>query len=292
MKNFEGVFTALITPFKSDQIDLDSYRALVQKQLDAGIHGLVVNGTTAESPNLSKEEVLQLFTATKEIVGDKIPIVLGSGSNSTHKTIQMTQWAQEIGADAALVVVPYYNKPSQEGLFQHFSSIAKSVDLPIILYNVPGRTIVRMEIETQKKLASLPNVIAVKDATGDLEFGQSSIEQMPEGFIVTSGDDDSFLGLTLMGGKGVTSVISNIFPKEMVELYDRAVRGDASVLEDFKKYSEFLKYLYCEPNPVPAKMAAHLQGIISTAEMRLPLVRMTVANTQKLRNTLENLGAL
>lgn len=283
MKDFSGVFTALITPFKKGEIDWASFKKLLKFQMDGGVNGFVVSGTTAESPTLTSEEKKKLFEFVKGETGGRVPIVMGTGSNSTADTIVSTQAAAAWGADAALVVVPYYNKPPQRGLFAHFQKVAECSKLPVILYNVPGRTITKLELETIAELSRLPNVIGIKEATGDLEFGQAVSRACGPDFMLTSGDDGTFLDLIPRGSKGVISVASHIMPKEFSNWCARARKGDVVPSQEFSKYEELNNYLYVEANPIPIKMAAHLMGLIESPELRLPLAQLAEPYTNELR---------
>lgn len=292
MKDFSGVFTALVTPFKQGEIDWTSLKRLIRQQLDAGINGFVICGTTGESPTLSESEKLSLFDFVKSEVSGQVPLVMGTGTNSTSDSIRATQAAAAHGADAALVVVPYYNKPPQRGLFQHYQKISECSDLPVILYNVPGRTITRLELQTIVELSRLPNIIGIKEATGDIEFGASVVREAADGFLVTSGDDGTYLDLIAVGGKGVISVASHILPKQFVDWCARARRGDPSARLEFAQIADLNSYLYVESNPIPIKMALHLMGIIESPELRLPLVQLSEPYAAELRKKMEKAGLL
>lgn len=292
MKDFSGVFTALVTPFKQGEIDWTSLKRLIRHQLDAGINGFVICGTTGESPTLSESEKLSLFDFVKSEVSGQVPLVMGTGTNSTSDSIRATQSAAAQGADAALVVVPYYNKPPQRGLFQHYQKISECSDLPVILYNVPGRTITRLELQTIVELSHLPNIIGIKEATGDIEFGARVVRETAVGFLVTSGDDGTFLDLIAVGGQGVISVASHILPKQFVDWCARARRGDPSARLEFAEIADLNSYLYVESNPIPIKMALHLMGIIESPELRLPLVQLSEPYTAELKKKLEKAGLL
>ncbi len=291
MKDFSGVFTALITPFKNGAIDWVSLKRLLRAQLEGGVDGLVICGTTAESPTLSDSEKAELFKFVKAEVAGGVPLVMGTGSNCTHATVKATQTAFEWGADAALVVVPYYNKPPQRGLFQHYQKVAECSALPVILYNVPSRTITKLELETIEELSRLPNVIGIKEATGDLEFGRRIVERCDD-FLLTSGDDGTFLDLIGVGARGVISVASNILPKQFSDWCGRARKGDSSVLESFQKFNELNSYLYVEANPIPVKMAAFLLGLIDSPELRLPLVTLSEPYKAELKVKMQKAGLL
>lgn len=292
MKDFSGVFTALLTPFKNGAIDWPSLRRLLRAQLDGGINGIVVCGTTGESSTLSEDEKSELFQYIRSEVTGQVPLMMGTGTNCTKKTIEATQKAEKLGADAALVVVPYYNKPPQRGLFQHYQKIAECSSLPIVLYNVPSRTITKLELDTITELSQLPNVIGIKEATGDLEFGRQIVKNSRSGFLLTSGDDGSFLQLIGVGAKGVISVASNFVPKQFSDWCARARKGDATVLDEFAKFTELNNYLYIEANPIPVKMAAHLLGFIDSPELRLPLVTLSEPYKMELKKKIEQAGLL
>ena len=292
MKDFSGVFTALITPFKAGEIDWVSLKRVLRAQLDGGINGIVVSGTTGESPTLTDEEKQKLFTFIKSEVAGQIPLVMGTGTNSTVDTVNATKQAAALGADAALVVVPYYNKPPQRGLFQHFAKVAACSELPIILYNVPGRTITRLEVQTIAELSQLPNIIGVKDATGDLAFGAATFNESKPGFLLTSGDDGTFLELIRVGGQGVISVASNFMPKQFADWCARARKGDVETLTEFAKIRDLNNHLYVEANPIPVKTAMKLMGLIESAELRLPLVELAEPHMLALSEKMTKAGLL
>lgn len=289
MSNFQGVYTALITPFDAGAVDYESFKNLVKFQVDAGIKGFVVNGTTAESPTLSWEEVEKLYHTAKEVAGGEVKIILGTGSNSTQATVEKTKRAKELGADGALVVCPYYNKPMPEGIKQHFLAVANSVDLPLVLYNVPGRTITEIPKDITVELANHKNIVAIKEATGDVALGASIVCAAPEDFVVTSGDDGSCFALALKGGRGVISVMSHVIPSKTIEWLERSMGGDEAVLSEFSKYDNFLNALYIESNPIPVKKALQLMGVIKSAELRLPMTEITAASADKLSSAMKEL---
>ena len=288
-KNLTGVFPALITPFKNGEIDWASFKKLIKFQLDGGVSGFVVSGTTAESPTLSPTEKKKLFDYVRAESGGSVPIVMGTGSNSTSETVEATKAAASWGADAALVVVPYYNKPPQRGLFAHFQKVAECSSLPILLYNVPGRTITKLELSTIVELSQLPNIAGIKEATGDLDFGQSIVQECGPDFMVTSGDDGTFIDLIGRGSQGVISVAAHILPKEFSDWCARARKGEP-VREEFQKYKELNDYLYVEANPIPIKMALHLMGVIESPELRLPLVQLSEPFKAELKNKMKAVG--
>lgn len=291
--DFSGVITAVVTPFNKGRVDLKSFERLLQFQLEQGIQGLVINGTTGESPCLESEEVRDLLKTARTCVGGKVPLLLGTGSNSTLKTIYQTEQAQEWGADAALVVAPYYNKPPQRGLREHFKQVAASVDIPILLYNVPGRTVVSLTQETIKDLSRVENIIGVKEATGDLAFGERLLSAVDSEFLVTSGDDGSCVDLALRGARGVISVVSHIIPRELVMMMSRAYGKDAEVAEEYRtKYKHLLAVLYAESNPIPVKMAVYQMGLIDSPEMRLPLVELNSESAQEMKSILSQMEKL
>ncbi len=289
MKSFDGVFTALITPFEHGEVDLDSFRRLVRHQVNAGTQKFVINGTTAESPTLTWSEVVRIFEAARDEVGDEGVLIVGTGSNNTKNTVEATLRARDLGADGALVVCPYYNKPTVEGLRQHFLAAANSSDLPIVLYNVPGRTITKIPSQLIVELSSHKNIVGVKEASGNIARGEGLIKACGKDFIVTSGDDGTCFELASKGGSGVISVMSHILPSETVEWMQRSREGDPSVTGDFEAYRSLVEALYCEPNPIPVKMALYLMNIIKTPDLRLPMVQMSAEGTSLLKQNMQQL---
>lgn len=279
MKNFKGVITALITPFQNGQIDFASLERLVEFQLREGIQGFVINGTTAESPNLTAGEREKIFRFVKERVGHDFPLIMGTGSNSTAKTIEESKEAEKIGADAILVVVPYYNKPPQRGLLEHFKAVADATHIPNILYNVPSRTITFLELETIKKLSEHPNVLGLKEASGNIEMDRQIRQACGESFLLLSGDDGTYDEFMEAGGDGVISVASHVLPKAMLEKRARENR-------------DLIDLLFVEANPIPLKMALFLMGIIKSPECRLPLVTLADVHTEKLKKALRQKGLI
>lgn len=291
MSNLKGTFTALITPFKNGQIDFESLEKLIQFQLKNGVDGFVINGTTAESPTLEKSEVSELFKFARKVSGPNIPLIVGTGSNSTAQTMKDSRQAQEMGADAVLVVVPYYNKPPQRGLEAHFKAVAESISIPVILYNVPGRTITSLESQTISNLAKIENITSIKEASGKIDFASEIIKSVDENFILLSGDDGTYVEFLAAGGHGVISVATHVIPKQMVQWKAWAQAGELDkAREDIKKYSRLIDLLFIEANPIPVKKALELMGIISSAELRLPLMELADSNTEMLRKEMQGLG--
>lgn len=288
MSNFKGIITALATPFLDSDLDVSSFKKLIRNQREAGVCTFVVNGTTAESPTLEVEEVKRLLDVAHSEGGDDCKLIVGTGTNCTRTTIESTKRIEDWGADAALVVVPYYNKPTQEGLYLHFKAVAESTKLPLFLYNVPGRTVVSMEAETVVKLAKIDNIIGIKEASGDLQLYTNLKEQLPADFLVLSGDDDTWGEMASKGGDGVISVISHLIPNQMVKMFE-SQHG----LAEFKHtYANLLAAVYSEPNPIGVKMALHKLGIFDSPEMRLPMTTMTGTNTDRLVNAMQELELL
>ncbi len=285
MNLFQGAYTALVTPCLNGKIDFLSLEKLIEQQIKGGIHGFIVNGTTAESPTLTKEEALEILTFVKTKVAGRVKIIFGSGSNSTATTIHYSQAAEKLGADGLLVVVPYYNKPPQSGLELHFKAVAASVSLPIMLYNVPGRTITSLSLPTIANLQKVSNIVAIKEATGDLEFGRQIISASPKGFVVASGDDESCLALKKMGGQGVVSVCSHIIPTKMAYWFGKET-SDLD-LKDFSGSVELIRSLYMTSNPIPVKAALQIMGVITSDEMRLPLCTLDAEQKKALESALK-----
>lgn len=273
MKRFRGVFTALVTPFKNGHVDYNSLSKLLEQQLAAGVNGFVVNGTTAESPTLTEAEAEEIFQFVRKKTGDKVPLIMGTGTNSTQSSVRLSQRAERIGADAVLVVVPYYNKPPQRGLLEHFKMIATSIRIPVILYNVPTRTITALELDTIKKLSEHPNIVGIKEASGNIEFARQIRETCGEEFLLLSGDDATYDEFMRVGGDGVISVASHILPEAMIQV-------------QASKHLDLINMLFSESNPIPVKRALEILRILETAECRLPLVELSQQNTDKLRKLL------
>ena len=291
---FAGTFTALITPFREGQLDCDAFQALIERQIAAGIAGIVPVGTTGESPTLDSDEHLAVIKAAVEFADGKIKVLAGSGANSTREAIHLTQAAEAMGADASLQVCPYYNKPSQEGLYQHYKAVAENTGLPIMLYSVPGRSVIEIGIETVARLANdCGNIIANKEAGGSVDRVNQLVQAVPEDFQILSGDDPLTLPFMSCGAVGLVSVASNLIPDVMVSLVNRCLEGEyAEALELQKRYYPLLSGLMSlDTNPVPIKSAVALQGHC-TPELRLPLIPLSDEKTESLRGLLKTYGLL
>ncbi len=293
VQKIKGVISALPTPFLNGKVDYESLEKLVQFQVKNGVNGFVVNATTSESPTLENEEVEKIYEVVKKNSNDSISMIVGTGSYSTADTIDQTRRALEMGADAALVVVPYYNKPPQRGLEKHFLTIAESSKLPIILYNVPSRTITAMTIETIQSLSQSKNIIGIKEASGDIAFDEKMKVACAKDFILLSGDDPTYLPFLKMGGHGVISVMSNIIPAQAAKWTKLAAEGKFQEAEsDFSKYKEFLQQMYFEANPIPLKWMLYKAGLIRSPEMRLPLVTLDEKFYAPIEKQMQTLGLL
>ncbi|OFZ28529.1 MAG: 4-hydroxy-tetrahydrodipicolinate synthase [Bdellovibrionales bacterium RIFCSPHIGHO2_01_FULL_40_29] len=279
--NLKGAFSALLTPFYNQRVDFESLQKHVEFQIKNGITGFVVNGTTAESPTLSWTEVEEIFACVKKVAGPKFPIILGTGSNSTQATVETTRKACQLGADAVLVVVPYYNKPPQRGLVQHFVAVAAASTAPVILYNVPGRTITALSVESISELAKQKNIVGIKEASGDLAFVKDVFSAVPNSFIKLSGDDITYLPFLKLGGQGIISVMSNIIPKECMNWTNHPQESEV----EFNRYLKLIQGMYVEANPIVPKWMLYKMGIFRSPEMRLPLVELELSlqsSTEKL----------
>jgi 4-hydroxy-tetrahydrodipicolinate synthase len=285
---FQGTFTALVTPFRDGVIDFSALGKLIQSQIEANIDGLVAVGTTGESPTLSHEERKEVIRFAIEAAEKRCLVLAGTGSYSTRDAITATEEAEKLGADGALLVAPYYNKPSQEGLFRHFEAIAKCTALPLMLYNIPSRCGVDIGAETVARIAhACGNVVSIKEASGSVDRVSELRARLPEAFTILSGDDGLTLPFMSVGAVGVVSVASNLLPAEIVELVRAFTSGDAARAEQLHgKLYWLFKDLFIEPNPVPVKTALSWRGVMS-GEVRLPLCEMTSANQARLRKTIE-----
>ncbi|MDG9881643.1 4-hydroxy-tetrahydrodipicolinate synthase [Pseudomonas putida CSV86] len=288
-----GSMVALVTPMDAHgRLDWDSLSKLVDFHLQNGTHAIVAVGTTGESATLSVDEHIQVIEFVVKQVAGRIPVIAGTGANSTSEAVHLTQNAKKAGADACLLVVPYYNKPTQEGLYQHFKHIAEAVDIPQILYNVPGRTSCDMLAETVIRLSSVPNIIGIKEATGDLARAKAIIEGVGDDFIVLSGDDPTAVELILLGGKGNISVTANVAPREMADLCEAALRGDAETARAInEKLMPLHKNLFIEANPIPVKWALNEMGLMDNG-IRLPLTWLSPSCHDTLRQAMRQCGVL
>lgn len=290
---FTGSLVALVTPMQADgALDIPRFRALIDWHIDQGTDGLVIVGTTGESPTVNTDEHCLLIRTAVEQAAGRIPVIAGTGANSTAEAIELTRCAKAAGAAAGLSVAPYYNKPTQEGLYQHFKAIAEAVDLPLILYNVPGRTVSDISNDTALRLAKLPGVIGIKDATGNIERGSALLKAAPASFSVYSGDDASGMVLMLLGAAGVISVTSNVAPKLMHEMCVAAMGGDLPRARAINYQLLGLhQKLFVEANPIPVKWALAEMGRIESG-IRLPLVSLSDIHHDTLRVALKEAGSL
>ncbi|MGP8049125.1 MAG: 4-hydroxy-tetrahydrodipicolinate synthase [Desulfobaccales bacterium] len=288
----KGAITALVTPFKNGQIDEEAYRALIERQIGQGIHGLVPCGTTGESPTLSYAEHKRVVEICIDQVKKRVPVVAGAGSNSTAESLELTQHVQDAGADYALIITPYYNKPTQEGLFQHYKTIASKSRIPIVVYNVPGRTSVNLLPETMARLSGLPNIVGLKDATGDLKQGAQTLALCGAKITVLSGDDFTTLPLMAIGGQGVISVVSNVAPADMAEMCNAFFKGDlAGARQLHFKMWPLMEAMFYETSPTPVKTALKMMGQ-TNGEVRQPLCPLSQANESRLRQVLQAYGLI
>ncbi len=288
---FTGTYTALVTPFRDDRIDTDAFARLIEQQIEAEVDGVVPAGTTGESPTLDHDEHVRIIRLAVEAVRGRCKVIAGTGSNCTREAVAMTREAEAAGADGVLLVAPYYNKPSQEGLYRHFRAIADATRLPVILYSIPGRCGVEIGVETTRRLAAdCQNVVAIKEAGGSVDRVSQLRAALPKEFSILSGDDALTLPFLAAGAVGVISVASNLIPAEVVRLVRAFVRGKTDVaLGAHERFYPLFKDLFIEPNPVPVKTAMSLTGESLRPDVRLPLCEMTDANLAQLRRTLLSL---
>ncbi|EHP86458.1 4-hydroxy-tetrahydrodipicolinate synthase [Methanotorris formicicus] len=286
-----GVFPAIVTPFKNGEIDFDGLEKNINFLIENGVSGVVSVGTTGESPTLSHDEHKKVVEKVVEIVDGRVKVIAGAGSNSTKEAVELSQFAEDVGADAVLSITPYYNKPTQEGLKKHFGTIAESINLPIVLYNVPSRTSVNLEPKTVKYLAEeYSNITAIKEANPNLSQVSEIVNECD--ITVLSGNDELTLPIISLGGKGVISVIANIVPKEFVEMVDFALNGNFDKAREIHyKLFPLMKVMFIETNPIPIKTAMNILGMPS-GELRLPLCEMKEENKKKLEEVLRDLGLL
>ena len=289
---FAGAIVAIVTPFRNGKVDEEALRKLIEEQIAAGTDGIAPCGTTGESTTLSHEEHDRVIEITIDAVRKRVPVIAGTGSNSTAEALRLTRHAWEAGADAALMVCPYYNRPTQEGLYLHYKKIAEEVPIPIIIYNIAGRTGVNMLPETLAKLAKIPNIVGVKEASGSLKQMSDVIRMCGPDFAVLSGDDIFTLALLAIGGKGVISVISNVAPADMAAMVDAFTAGDLQKARALHyRMSPLIDALFIETNPIPVKAALALMGKIDY-ELRLPLCRMSPKNEESLKAAMQAYGLI
>jgi len=289
---FQGSLVALVTPFRDGQVDEPKLRELVEFHVANGTDAIIPCGTTGESPTLSHDEHKRVVEIVIEAARGRVPVVAGTGSNSTAEAIDLTAHAKKAGAAGALVVNPYYNKPTQEGLYRHFKAIAEGVDIPILVYNIQSRTAVNVETDTLARLAKIPNIVGVKEASGSLDQMTQVILACGPDFSVLSGDDNLTLPLMAVGGRGVVSVVANIVPRDTAEMTHAALEGDWKRARDlFHRLFPLCRAMFIETNPIPVKEAMAMLGMIAP-EFRLPLCRMADANRERLKTILQQFGLL
>lgn len=286
--NFGEVLTAMVTPFdRNDEIDFNATRILVNHLIANGTDGLVVAGTTGESPTLTIEEKVELFKFVVEVVNGRIPVIAGTGSNNTKASISLTKQAEAVGVDGIMLVSPYYNKPSQEGIYRHFEVIARATTLPVMLYNIPGRSAVNIAVETIVRLSEIGNIVAVKEASGDLNAAAKIISQTPRDFVLYSGDDDLTLPILAIGGVGIVSVSAHIIGNEMKEMVTKFNNGDVQGAgEIHRNILPIMEALFDAPSPTPVKAALNMNGI-HVGDVRLPLVPLNNEEKKSLQKILQ-----
>ena len=287
---FKGTYTALVTPFKDGLIDANAFRDLIQKQIQASVEGIVPVGTTGESPTLSEEEHLRVIELAVREVDKKLQVIAGTGANSTKEAIALTSGAESIGVDACLLVAPYYNKPSQEGLYKHFMAIAESVEIPLVLYSIPGRCGISISEETVARLANdTKNIVAIKEAGGSVDRVSSLRQVLPDDFVILSGDDGLTLPFISVGASGVVSVASNLIPEQVKKMVDLALEGNFKKAEvEHRRLYSLFNTLFVETNPVPIKTALAAKGWMAP-DVRLPLVGLGEASENKLQAILKKM---
>ncbi len=293
MNPIQGSIVALVTPMREDgSVDYDALRRLIDWHIAEGTDCIGVVGTTGESPTVSMEENCEVIKVAVQHAAGRVPVMAGTGANSTAEAIELTRFAKQVGADCHLSVVPYYNRPSQEGIYQHFKAISEAVDLPLVLYNVPGRTVADMLPETTLRLAQLPRIVGIKEATGNIERAAQLIKHAPKGFSIYSGDDGTAVALMLLGGHGNVSVTANVAPRLMHEMCIAAIEGDVRTARSIHlKLLPLHKQLFCEPSPAPAKWALSQLGRCGP-HVRLPIVPLTTAGQAAVGQALRDSGVL
>jgi len=284
---FEGTFVAIVTPFKNGAVDYDAYEKLIEKQVKAG-NGIVPCGTTGESATLTYEEHEEVIRFTVEVVKKRVPVIAGTGSNSTKEALELTKRAEKIGADAALLISPYYNKPTQKGIYEHYKYIAENVNIPMILYNVPGRTAKNIEAETTIALSKIKNIVGIKEASGDLVQASKIIKETGKYFVVLSGEDALTYFILTIGGKGVISVTANVMPEKVNQMVTYALKGDFEKSKQLHfELLELSKVMFIETNPIPVKESLAMMGLIKD-ELRLPLTNISEDSKEKLKKVLKS----
>lgn len=293
MNPIVGSIVALVTPMHADgRVDYDALRRLIDWHVAEGTDCVGVVGTTGESPTVTVDEHCEVIRVAVEHAKGRVPIMAGAGANSTAEAIALSRYAKQVGADCTLQVVPYYNKPSQEGQYRHFRAIAEAVDIPLVLYNVPGRTVADLQHDTVLKLAQIPNIVGIKEATGNLERAQWLIRDKPEGFAVYSGDDPTAVALMLLGGQGNVSVTANVAPRAMAELCKAAIAGDVGRARELQmRLLPLHKALFCETSPSPVKWALQRLGLCAD-HLRLPMVPLSAAGQASVEAALQAAGVL
>jgi len=293
MTIFKGAFVAIVTPFIDGKVDEQGLKDLIEFQIAGGTKGIVPCGTTGESATLSHEEHHRVVELTVKAVNGRVPVLAGTGSNSTAETIELTRHAKEAGADGSLMITPYYNRPSPDGLYRHFKAAAEAVDIPIIMYNVPSRTGVNMMPDVVARCAEIDNIVGIKEATGSLNQISEVIRLCPDDFAVMSGDDFTSMATIAIGGTGLISVTSNVAPADMAAVIDYALEGDFAMARRYHyKLFPVMKAMFLESNPVPAKKTLELMGKIRSGEPRLPLAPMGEDNLEKLKAVISDYGLI
>ena len=289
---FSGSMVALVTPFKDGKVDWPSLEGLVEFHINNGTHGIVPCGTTGESATLGQKEHHDIIERVIQAVNQRVPVIAGTGSNSTAEAVELTRGAEKAGADGALLISPYYNRPTQEGIYQHYKKVASAVGIPIIVYNIPGRTGSKIEPETLARLAEINNVAGVKEATGSVDQAIDVIRLCGDNLAVYSGEDSLTFSLMALGGRGVISTVANVAPKDMSQLTDACLKGNWEKGRQLQfKLMPLIRAVFLETNPIPIKTALSLIGKC-TAELRLPLTPMSEGNCQKLKQTMTDFGLL
>jgi len=293
-KTIQGSVIAMITPFKNNgrEVDYDSFKRLIDYQIENGTDAILVCGTTGESPTLTYQEHEDVIKFAVEYVNGRVPVIAGTGANSLHEAIELTGFAKDVGADAALVVVPYYNKPSQEGIYRHFKTLATEIDIPIIVYNIPGRTCREISVDTLERLVNeCPNIIGSKESVGDMDRISEIRRRLGDNFTILSGDDSLTLPMMSLGANGVISVANHILPKKVRDMVHSALEGDFSTARKLH-YELFplFKAMFMDTNPIPVKTAAWMLGLIEEKSFRLPLCEMSPEKEEKLREVLKSYG--